>query len=144
MEAKGVELRLRGRDIALAYGILRLVFGVNFFVHGLVRIGNIPGFVRSQVGLYEGLPVPSFFIAIFAFFIPIVELVVGILLILGLATRPALIVGFLLMVPLMFGVCLLQNWDAAASQLIYCLVYFILLAGYSYNTISIDRLRRDR
>ncbi|MGB3402825.1 MAG: hypothetical protein WBA77_09045 [Microcoleaceae cyanobacterium] len=52
------EIKLRSEDIILAYTFLRIVFGINMFVHGLVRIGNIPGFVQSQVGLYEGLPVP--------------------------------------------------------------------------------------
>ncbi|MEL7038701.1 MAG: DoxX family protein [Cyanobacteria bacterium J06592_8] len=136
------EIRLRQADIIIAYAILRIVFGINIFVHGLVRIGNIPGFVESQVGLYEGLPVPEFLIAGPAFLIPIVEFVTGFLMILGLATRPALIAGFLLMMPLMFGVCLLQKWDVAGSQLIYCLVFFVLIVALPYNLISIDRVRK--
>ncbi|MEL6461046.1 MAG: DoxX family protein, partial [Cyanobacteria bacterium J06621_15] len=63
---------------------------------------------------------------------------VGILLILGLQTRKALIANFLLMMTLMFGVCLLQKWDVAGSQLIYNIVLFILLAGCSFNLISVD------
>ncbi|NES68539.1 MAG: DoxX family protein, partial [Okeania sp. SIO2D1] len=66
------------------------------------------------------------------------------LIIIGLQTRNAIIAGFLLMMPLMFGICLLQQWDTASSQLIYCLVFFILLAGCSLNTISIDQLIHNR
>ena len=44
------------------------------------------------------------------------------------------------MIVLMYGVTLIQNWDAAGSQLIYCLVLFILIAGNSFNTFSLDRL----
>ncbi|MFY7803895.1 MAG: hypothetical protein ACOVQ7_10745 [Limnoraphis robusta] len=58
MKLNETPILLRRQDIILAYTLLRLVFGINFMVHGLVRIGNIPGFVASQVALYEGLPVP--------------------------------------------------------------------------------------
>ena len=133
------KVKLRNSDIVLAYTLLRLVFGISFFVRGLIRIGNISGFVESQVSLYKDIPVvPQLLVAAPAYLIPVVEFAVGILLILGLQTRKALIAGFLLMLPLMFGVCLLQKWDLAATQLIYCIVYFILLAGSSFNLISLD------
>lgn len=137
------EIKLRPQDLILAYTFLRIIFGINLFVHGLVRIGNIPGFVQSQIGLYEGLPVPSFLIAGPAFLIPIVEFIIGLLMIVGLETRKAIIAGSLLMMPLMFGVCLLQKWDVAGTQLIYCLVLFVLLIGYPYNLISLDRWRKQ-
>lgn len=132
------KINLRNSDIVLAYTFLRLVFGINMFVHGLVRIGNISGFVDSQVGLYKDIAIPPLLIAIPAYLIPIVEFAVGLLLILGLQTRKALIANFLLMMTLMFGVCLLQKWDIAGSQLVYNLVLFILLAGCSFNLISVD------
>ena len=134
-------VQLRTPDIVIAYTLLRLVLGINIFVHGLVRIGDIPGFVQSQVALYKDIAIPDFMIAGPAFLIPIIELIAGFLMIIGLKTRNALIAGFALMLPLMFGVCLLQNWSTASSQLIYCLVYFVLLVGYPYNRISIDQLR---
>ncbi|MEB3279986.1 MAG: DoxX family protein [Lyngbya sp.] len=144
MKFNETPILLRRQDIVLAYTFLRLVFGINFMVHGLVRIGNIPGFVASQVALYEGLPVPEFMISIPAAFIPIVELVAGVLMIIGFQTRNAIIAGFGLMLPLMFGVCLLQKWDTASSQLIYCVIFFILLAGYTFNQISVDSWLRSR
>ena len=52
------KIQLRNSDIVLAYTFLRLVFGINMFVHGLVRIGNIQGFVNSQVGLYKDFGIP--------------------------------------------------------------------------------------
>lgn len=132
------KIHLRNSDIVLAYTFLRLVFGINMFVHGLVRIGNIPGFVQSQVGLYKDIAIPAFLVAGPAYLIPIVEFVVGLLLIVGLQTRKALIANFLLMMTLMFGVCLLQKWNIASSQLIYNIILFILLAGCSFNLISVD------
>lgn len=133
------ELRLRRTDVIIAYTFLRVVFGVNFFNHGLTRIADIPGFAESMVQLYQDMFIPAVLVRIPAYLIPPVELVVGGLLIVGLATRKALMGGFTLMVVLMAGVTLLQNWDAAASQLIYCLVYFLLLAGSGLDAISLDR-----
>jgi thiosulfate dehydrogenase [quinone] large subunit len=144
MLGNGKDIKLRRSDATIAYTFLRLVLGVNFFNHGLTRIGNIPAFVESQVKLYTDTFVPPALIVVPAYLITPVELIVGLLLILGLATRGALIAGFSLMIVLMSGVTLLQQWDTATSQLIYCLVFFILLAGNSLNTVSVDYLRRRR
>jgi thiosulfate dehydrogenase [quinone] large subunit len=57
---------------------------------------------------------------------------------LGLFTRAALIAAFLLMATLMYGVTIVQNWDAASTQLIYCLVLFVLLVGVGYNRLALD------
>ncbi len=134
---------LKRQDVTLAYTLLRIVFGINFFVHGLVRIGNMGGFIQSMVERFQDIA-PSFIILPFAALTTPVELISGFLMIIGLQTRNAIIAGFVLMMPLMFGVCLLQQWDTASSQLIYCLVFFILLAGCSLNTISIDQILRNR
>ena len=134
---------LKRQDVTLAYTLLRIVFGINFFVHGLVRIGNMGGFIQSMVERFQDLA-PSFVILPFAALTTPIELISGFLMIIGLQTRNAIIAGFVLMMPLMFGVCRLQEWDTASSQLIYCLVFFILLAGCSLNTISIDKILRNR
>lgn len=133
-------LGLKPRDIATAYLLLRLLIGVNFFNHGFTRIGNIPGFVESMVKTMEPSYFPEPLVRINAFLVPIVELVVGVLLTLGLGTRIALIVTSGLMVILMLGVTAIQNWDTATSQLIYGIVLFILLAASSFNVFSLDYL----
>lgn len=91
------------KDLALAHLFLRLLIGVNFFNHGFTRIGNIPGFVEETVKTLEGSYFPEPLVRINAFLVPIIELVVGILITLGLATRLALVVTFALMVMLMLG-----------------------------------------
>lgn len=81
-----------------------------------------------------------------AFLVPPVELIVGLLLILGLFTRIALVATLVLMAILMYGVTIVQNWDAASSQLIYNIVLFLLLAGLGYNRFALDDVffSRDR
>ncbi len=131
-------LRLNQKDVAIAYVLLRLLIGVNFLNHGLTRIGDIPGFVESMVKAMETSYFPEPLVRINAFLVPIVELIVGGLLILGWQTRIALIVTSSLMVILMLGVTAVQNWQAAGGQLVYGLILFILLACRSFNTVSVD------
>ncbi|HHP7244635.1 MAG TPA: DoxX family protein [Elainellaceae cyanobacterium] len=133
-------LWLRRRDLVIAYTLLRIVIGVNYFNHGFTRLGNIPGFANSMVGLFQDTFVPEALVRAPATLVPIIEFIVGILITLGLATQAALVTTFGLMIVLMYGVTLLQNWDSASSQLIYCLVLFLLIAGNSFNTISLDQV----
>ncbi|MGF1478489.1 MAG: DoxX family membrane protein [Cyanophyceae cyanobacterium] len=135
---------LQRRDIVIAYTLLRIVLGINYFNHGFTRMGNIPGFAQSMVDLFQDTFVPEALVRAPAYLVPPVELIGGLLLTLGLVTQVALVTLFGLMIVLMYGVTLLQNWDAASSQLIYCLVLFILLAGNSFNTFSIDSLFHRR
>ena len=135
---------LKSSDLALAHLGLRLLIGVNFFNHGFTRIGNIPGFVEETVKTLAGSYFPEPLVRINAFLVPIIELVVGILITLGLATRLALVVTFGLMVMLMMGVTSVQNWQAAGSQLVYGIVLFILLATCQYNIFSLDSWRRKQ
>ncbi|MBF2037045.1 MAG: DoxX family protein [Leptolyngbyaceae cyanobacterium T60_A2020_046] len=131
-------IALRSSDIAIAYGLLRLIMGINYFNHGFVRIGNIPGFMDAMVGAMDGAWMPEFLVPINAALVPPVELIAGALLIVGLFTRGALIATLILMAILMYGVTIVQNWDTASSQLIYNIVLFILLAGLAYNRYSLD------
>lgn len=135
---------LKSKDLALAHLGLRLLLGVNFFNHGFTRISNIPGFVEETVKTLEGSYFPEPLVRINAFLVPIIELAVGVLITLGLATRLALMVTFALMVMLMMGVTSVQNWQAAGSQLVYGIVLFILLATCQYNRFSLDSLWRKQ
>lgn len=134
----GTRLRLNQKDVAIAYFLLRLLIGVNFLNHGLTRIGDIPGFVESMVAAMEASYFPEPLVRVNAFLVPIVELIMGVLMIVGWRTRAALTVTSALMVILMLGVTSVQNWDAAGSQLVYGLILFILLACSSFNTVSVD------
>lgn len=133
---------LRSKDVAIAYLFLRLIFGINFFNHGFTRIGDIGGFANSMVELFKKTSIPAELVQINGILVPPVELAIGVLLLLGLFTREALVVGFVLMMVLQIGVVILQNWDAVASQLIYCIIFFLLLATVGFNRFSLDWLRR--
>lgn len=133
---------LKFRDVAIAYLLLRVLIGVNYFNHGFTRIFSIPAFAEGIVKALENSYFPEFLVRINSYFVPPVELIVGILLTIGLFTRGALIATFILMIILKLGVTSVQNWDAATSMLSYGLVLFILLAGAGFNLYSIDHWRQ--
>lgn len=135
---------LRLKDIAIAYLLLRVLIGVNFFNHGFTRIGNIPEFAEATVKQLANSYFPEFLVRINSYLIPPVELVVGVLITLGLLTRSALVVTSAVMVMLMLGVTSVQNWETATAQLIYGLVLFVLLASSGYNIYSIDGWKKNR
>ncbi len=138
-------LGLKTRDVVAAYTLLRIVVGINYFNHGATRIFNIPGFMDAMVTTMQDSWIPELLVRINAALVPPVELIVGALITIGLFTRGALIACFVLMIVLMYGVTIIQNWDTASSQLIYNIVLFILLAGVGFDRISVDAwLRRKK
>ena len=68
----------------------------------------------------------------------------GALLVVGLWTRPALLVGSLVMVALTWGVVLKQDWPVAGLQLTYSIAFFLLLFFREYNRFSLDAFRNKR
>jgi thiosulfate dehydrogenase [quinone] large subunit len=84
-------------------------------------------------------PLPGFLVHVVGVGLPWCEGTVGLLMILGLWTSVALIAGSLLMLMLQIGTCLAQNWDVAGAQLIYVLLFFILLTYCERNRWSVDR-----
>lgn len=135
------------RDQRLAYVLLRLITGVNFFGHGFARIftgTHLGGFAHWMVGDMARAPLPAGLVLATGYVVPCVELAVGVLLLVGLATRYALIVAMLLIMLLMFGITMKQEWNVAGQQLLYGLVLAVLLYGRAQLDRSWPALfRRD-
>lgn len=132
---------------AIAYALMRLALGINFFGHGFFRIlSGVTAFAAHTAENMNKGPLPHTLTLSFGFCIPFVEVTLGVLLILGLGTRFALIVGGLFMAALTFGTTSVQNWAGAGDQLVYSAVFFFLLWLLEANTISLDGflLRRKR
>jgi thiosulfate dehydrogenase (quinone) large subunit len=128
-------------DLSLAYLFLRATLGVNIMLHGVSRLLSGPGhFVSTLAQQFHSTPLPQPLVVAFAYSLPWVEAVLGLLVLIGLFTRVALSLGALLILVLTFGSTLLQNWDVAGLQLIYAAVYAALLAFLSANRFSIDAL----
>ncbi len=116
---------VRTADLTIAYAVLRLSFGMNIALHGVSRL--MAGIPKSML--------PAF-----AYALPPVETTLGFLLVFGLFTRFTLIAGSLAMFSLVIGTNLAQDWVVSGLQLIYCFLYYYLLAYRDQNVYSVDAL----
>lgn len=126
-------------DQRLAYALLRIVAGLNLLMHGVGRMFAGPGtFASKLVGQFAHAPLPVWSVWSFGMMLPAIEALLGLLLLIGLRTRAALITASLLMMVLTFGAGLIQDWPAAGLQLTYALVFSALLFLLRYNGWSAD------
>ncbi len=127
--------------IQLAYLILRLTMGVNMFTHGVARLLDLEKFNMWMIGQFSDTILPEFLVSLSSYMIPFAELIIGVLLILGLFTSRALLLGALLITVLVFGSGLQENWNVMSSQMIYAIFFFILSYLIELNRFSLDRIR---
>ena len=135
------------RDQRAAYLLLRLIAGMDFFGHGFARIftgSYLSGFAHSMVGDMAKSPLSAPLVLATGYVVPCVELVIGVLLLTGVATRFALIMAMLLVLVLMFGITMKQDWNIAGQQLLYGLVLAVLLYGRERLNVSWPALLRGR
>jgi thiosulfate dehydrogenase [quinone] large subunit len=135
----------RYSDAVIAYTILRLSFGANIMLHGVSRLlAGHAAFLGYLNHYFEKAPlIPASILPIFATVLPPAEAALGLLLLLGVATRFSLIAGGLVMAALVVGTNLAQDWNVAGLQLIYCFLYYILLVHRrELNRLSIDGWRQ--
>jgi thiosulfate dehydrogenase [quinone] large subunit len=74
----------------------------------------------------------------FSYVIPFLEAILGIVLILGIFTRATLACGAVFMMALTIGVTANQQWDVASQQLLYSVVFFLLLYLIEHNAFAVD------
>ncbi|MFA0964729.1 DoxX family membrane protein [Roseivirga sp. BDSF3-8] len=121
-----------------AYLFARLAVGGSFTGHGLIRMPKLDGFSQWMTGEFSGSPLPQWLVTPFAYALPFAELALGLLLLVGLFSRLALTSASIIMLTLIFGSCMIENWSAVATQLFYSLYLAILLALHEYNRYSLD------
>ncbi|MDH7462724.1 DoxX family membrane protein [Chitinophagaceae bacterium 26-R-25] len=118
--------------------LLRLAIGASMFGHGLVRLPKLSGFSNWMVTSFEKSILSAAIVKPFSYTLPLAEFAIGLLLILGLFTRPALIAGSIVMIMLILGTTLIENWDALTSQFIHVAFFAILLHYAASNTCALD------
>lgn len=129
----------------VAYVMLRVVAGMDFFGHGFARIftgTHLGGFAHWMVGDMAKAPLPAGLVLVIGYVVPWVELVVGLMLLFGVGVRFALVTALLLMLLLMFGITMKQDWTVAGQQLLYSLVLAVLLFGRERLDVSWSGLLR--
>jgi thiosulfate dehydrogenase [quinone] large subunit len=134
-----MQAAVESRDGRLAYALLRAVVGTNLMMHGISRaIGGTGEFAAKLVMQFTHTPLPAWSVWVFGLTLPAIEGGLGLLLLIGLRTRAALIAASALIIVLTFGSSLLQDWPAAGIQLTYAAVYAALLFLHKYNGWSAD------
>ena len=86
-----------------SYLILRFAIAASMFGHGLVRMPKLSGFSAWMVKSFEHSMLPPALVIPFSYALPFGELITGLLLLLGLFTKQALLLGGVIMVMLIFG-----------------------------------------
>ena len=125
-------------DRRLAYFLLRFTLGVSIFFHGVTRLPHIGVFADHIVNQFANTVLPVFLVRQFAIGLAVEEAVTGFLLIVGLWTRWAIIIGVLAMASLIFGNSLISDFPTVAIDLTYAAIYAALLAGLEYNSVAVD------
>jgi len=128
------------KNADVSYLLARLPIGMSFFGHGLARLPKLNAFSQWMVQSFSASILPASLVRPFSYLLPILELLIGILLLLGLYTRHAIVLGALVILLLIFGSSLLEQWSNVFLQMIYG-AYFSLLYKYVYyNRLSFDYL----
>lgn len=136
---------VRRADLVLAYFLLRAALGINILMHGVARLlSGTAVFAAALSRTFHDTPLPQPALLAFGLSLPWVEALIGLLLLAGFFTRWALIAGSVLMLVLTFGSTLHQDWNIAAIQLAYAVVYAALLAFNGVDTCSLDMLLKRR
>jgi thiosulfate dehydrogenase [quinone] large subunit len=125
-------------DRKLGYLVLRFTLGLSILMHGLVRLPHLQAFADGLVKMFGDTPLPAMLVRPFGFGLVFVETAVGLLVLVGLWTQEALLVGSAAMAALIFGSALRSEWDTVAIQLLYAAIYAALLAAREYNAYSLD------
>ena len=126
-------------DKELAFLLGRLSLGVNFAAHGIVRLPNLHSFCEGMVTQFQNTLI-GFDPLIYAYSYLLVwlELFVGIALIIGFKTRASLVVVSMIMMSLIFGASMQEEWPRVGFQMIYVVFTFLLLQGYMNTKYSLD------
>jgi len=125
-------------NFELAFVLGRLLLGLNFLMHGLVRIPKLAVFRAGIEKEFAAAPLPPTLVSAFATALPFVEGAIGVLLLLGLFTRPALVAAMLVIMSLVFGSSLLEKWTLVGDQLVYGLYIIMLVLHLQRNRLCLD------
>ncbi len=122
----------------------RWLLGVAFLSHLLVRLPKLAAFQAGLLKQFAGTALPAALVGPYALALPFVEGAIGLLLLIGLLTRPALVAAMLVLMSLVFGSSLLEQWATVGTQLLYGLYIFALLLHVQHNRLGLDRVGRYR
>ncbi len=120
--------------------IVRLAIGLSMFGHGLVRLPKLQAFSQGMVKTFENSMLPELLTTPFSYVLPFAELIFGFLLIIGLFSRVSAIGTAAVLLTLIFGSTLIENWDVITSQLVHIAFVAYLVHNVKDNSYAVDCL----
>ena len=121
----------------LGFLMARVGLGANLFFHGLVRLPKLTGFVAGMQAKFAESMLPSFMVTSTAYAIPIVELLLGLAILLGVGTRWALLGTTIQMMVLTSGCCFVEDWGPINSQMFLLAMSAVLMANIDLNRLTV-------
>ncbi len=125
-----------------AFALLRISMGINFLGHGLVRFSKLNSFKDWMITTFQDSLIPSFAVRIWGSTLPFLEFGIGALLILGLFTYRASIAGAVVITILLFGSCLIEQWEWVGFQMIYILFFYFIISNVDKDLWALNGLIR--
>lgn len=131
---------MRFHHRSVAYALLRIAVGFVFLFYGIekLRSGILP-FAQGLEKDFSKTWLPSPTVFLFGLVLPFLEVIIGSLLILGLFTLLAATFGTLLLTVLTTGLIISGNSAGVAHNLIYSIIFFLLLYYADDNGFCLDR-----
>lgn len=127
----------------IVFLLLRLSVGISMFGHGLVRLPKLNAFSHWMVNSFQKSMLPQVLVIPFSYALPFAEFLIGLLLLVGLFTKQALISGVIVMLALLFGTAMIENWEAIPTQLIHVIFFAVLLQFAESNTWALDKVLKN-
>ena len=132
-------------SVNTSYLLARAAVATSMLGHGLVRFPKLTAFSQWMTGQFQKSALPEALVQPFSYAVPFIEFAVGLFLLIGLFTRASLVAGGILMILLIFGSSMIEEWGSIPSQLIHAAFFAGLLAvPEKYNHYSADRLLGNR
>lgn len=126
-------------DASLAVLVIRLGIGLLFFFAGLNKfLRGAMSVVESFAERFQDTWLPLLLVKPYAFALPYVEILFGVLLIVGFRTRLLLFLTSLLLISLGFGQLILGDGDTVFRILTYAFITAFALSLSRYNRFSLD------
>src|SRR3954466_1930822 len=111
----------------------RWVIGVVLLFAGIKKFENVSGFVGYLTSQFEKTWLPKVLLVPYAHAVPFIEVILGTLLILGIARNAVLFVAGAFFITLTFGQLLLSQPQVIFQNMIYTVVTGTLLFAGEYD-----------
>ena len=123
----------------LAFLLARITLGINFFLHGFVRIPKLEAFASGLTQGFEVTMLPLALVKMIAYAIPFIEVILGLLIIFGVASKKSLTATAIFIIMLIIGCAFKEDWSAVGTQMLYALFIFFLLKNLKYEVWAVKK-----